>query len=281
MATPMRRTIAEAIEITLEEAGRPLTAQEVHDGIVERDRYRFRADDPVHVVRSQLRRRCANLDFPSAVDDARFQRYDGGRYGLATWDPPRKAAGQPAEDGPERPAPAPARVTAARQHLDDAHRAYLQSLTERVLDQVKSLDPIEFEVFCAKLLGAYGLSGLETTPASNDHGIDGTGTWDLGTGELDVAFQCKRYGKKAVSRKDIQAFRGSVYGVRHLGIFLTTSRFSKPAREEALRKGVLPLILIDGDELVGIMLDKGFGVETDRTLPVYELDLDSVLASDG
>jgi restriction system protein len=278
----MRRTIAEAIEMTLDEAGRPLTPQEVHDAILERDRYRFRADDPVHVVRSQLRRRCANLDFPSAVDDARFKRFDGGRYGLAAWS---SAAGATLT-GPGQAARqvqiihSTSKVGAARQHLDDAHRSYIESLTERVLDQVKGLDPIEFEVFCAKLLQAYGLSGLETTPASNDHGIDGTGTWDLGTGELDVAFQCKRYGKKAVSRKDIQAFRGSVYGVRHLGIFLTTSRFSKPAREEALRKGVLPLILIDGNELVGIMLDKGFGVETDRTLPVYELDLDTVLAGD-
>ena len=279
----MRRTIAEAIEMTLDEAGQPLTPHEVHRAIVKKDLYRFRADNPADVVRSQIRRRCVDINFPSAVDDARFQRYDGGRYGLATWGPPQNDARPPAASSTGRSAvtpAAPARVSTARQHLDDAHRAYLQSLTERVLDQVKSLDPIEFEVFCAKLLGAYGLSGLNTTPASNDHGIDGTGTWDLGTGELDVAFQCKRYGKKAVSRKDIQAFRGSVYGVRHLGIFLTTSRFSRPAREEALRKGVLPLILIDGSELVGIMLDKGFGVKTNRTLPVYELDLDTVLASD-
>ena len=274
----MRRTIAEAIEMTLAEADRPLTPQEVYDVVHAKDRYRFRADDPVHVVRSQLRRRCANLDFPSAVSDARFKRFEGGRYGLAEWTAP-PAAVEP-RAAPPGPAPAAVHVSAARRHLDEAYGAYLASLTERVLDQVKALDPIEFEVFCARLLHAYGLRGLETTPASNDHGIDGTGTWDLGTGELDAAFQCKRYGKKAVSRKDIQAFRGSVYGVRHVGIFLTTSRFSKPAREEALRKGVLPLILIDGAELVGIMLDRGFGVETGRTLPVYDLDLDTVLASD-
>lgn len=275
----MRRTIAEAIEMTLAEADRPLTPQEVYDVVHAKDRYRFRADDPVHVVRSQLRRRCANLDFPSAVDDARFKRFEGGRYGLAEWATSPTAATE-SRAAPPGLAPAALQVSAARRRLDEAHAAYLASLTERVLDQVKALDPIEFEVFSARLLHAYGLRGLETTPASNDHGIDGTGTWDLGTGELDAAFQCKRYGKKAVSRKDIQAFRGSVYGLRHVGIFLTTSQFSKPAREEALRKGVLPLILIDGAELVGIMLDRGFGVETGMTLPVYELDLDTVLAGD-
>ena len=187
MATPMRRTIAKAIEMTLDEADRPLTPQEVYDVIIERDRYRFRADDPVHVVRSQLRRRCTNLDFPSAVDDARFQRYDGGRYGLARW-PDRIAQGTPSDGTAKTFAEAPASVEkeSGRRQLRDAHRAYLESLTGRVLREVKELTPGDFEVFCAQLLKAYGLRDLETTPLSNDRGIDGTGTWDLGTGEIQV-----------------------------------------------------------------------------------------------
>ena len=278
MATPMRRTIAEAIEMTLDEAGRPLTPQEVHDVISHRDLYRFRADDPVHVVRSQLRRRCVNLDFPSAVDDARFKRFGAGRYGLATW--PDRMEPRPVLNGSAEPfieAAASAEDGEARRRLHDAHQAYLDSLTERILGQVKDLSPADFEVFCAQLLKAYGLRDLETTPLSNDRGIDGTGTWDLGTGEIRVAFQCKRYGNKAVTPKDVQAFQGAVTGLHHLGIFLATSRFTAKARDAATRQGVLPIILIDGPNIVQIMLDKEFGVETADELPVYDLDLDTVL----
>lgn len=275
----MRRTIAKAIEMTLDEADRPLTPQEVYDVIIERDRYRFRADDPVHVVRSQLRRRCTNLDFPSAVDDARFKRFDRGRYGLSTW-PDQIEPGRPSNGAAKalvEVADAPGKG-AARRQLHDAHRVYLESLAERVLREVKELTPGDFEVFCAQLLKAYGLRDLETTPLSNDRGIDGTGTWDLGTGEIQVAFQCKRFGKRAVNPKDVQAFQGASTGRYHLGIFLTTTRFTARAQSEATRQGVLPIILVDGPGIVQIMLDNEFGVETADELPVYDLDLDTVLS---
>jgi undecaprenyl pyrophosphate synthase len=59
-------TIVEAIRTVLESAADPLTVDEVHTRIIERSLYNFRAIDPKHVVRSQLRRHCIGLEFPSA-----------------------------------------------------------------------------------------------------------------------------------------------------------------------------------------------------------------------
>ncbi len=255
-----------------------MTAQAIHDAVVERDLYRFAADDPVHVVRTQLRRRCANLEFPSAVDDSRFLRFDGGRYGLAAWGNTHREL-VPHHREPVDSTLNPAR--SSRDQLQTEYDVYLDHLTRRILRHVKELSPSDFETFGARLLQAYGLHDLAVTPASNDGGIDGTGKWELGTAQLDVAFQCKRLRTRAVSRPQVNEFRGSIAGKHQIGIYLTTSHFSKPAREESSRKGTFPIILIDGAEIVEIMLSTGFGVHSAGALPLYDLDLDTALAVDS
>ncbi|MFN3665076.1 MAG: restriction endonuclease, partial [Sediminibacterium sp.] len=48
----------------------------------------------------------------------------------------------------------------------------------------------------------------------------------------------------------IRDFRGAMQGRADKGIILTTGRFTKEAKNEAIRDGVPPIELVDGEKLV-------------------------------
>lgn len=66
-------TITEAICMVLQENGEGLTAKEIYNEIVRRKLYTFGAKSPVNVVNSQIRRRCFDLDFPTASPLKQFK----------------------------------------------------------------------------------------------------------------------------------------------------------------------------------------------------------------
>ena len=84
---------------------------------------------------------------------------------------------------------------------------------------------------------------------------------------MNVAFQCKRW-KGNVGSKEIDQFRGAIQGEYEQGIFFTTSDFTKNARHKSIQKGAVPVILMNGDGIVDIMIEKGLGVEK-RPLYLY------------
>ena len=59
-------TIVEAIKTVLYQMPDGLTSKEIYDEIVKQNLYSFGAKNPLGVVNSQIRRRCAGLDFPTA-----------------------------------------------------------------------------------------------------------------------------------------------------------------------------------------------------------------------
>lgn len=64
----------------LELNGGPMTAREIHDRILEEGLYEFNAQDPVNIVRSQLRRHSVNVK-PSSGEKV-FQIISGGAFDL-------------------------------------------------------------------------------------------------------------------------------------------------------------------------------------------------------
>jgi restriction system protein len=51
-------TITWAIANVLQKANRPLAAREIYELIVADDLYSFKAENPIHVVYTQIRRHC-------------------------------------------------------------------------------------------------------------------------------------------------------------------------------------------------------------------------------
>lgn len=136
-------------------------------------------------------------------------------------------------------------------------------------DVLKSLPPYGFELICGRLLREHGFEDVEVTQRSRDGGIDGYGLLRLSPFvSLRVAFQAKRY-KDTVTRSAVGEFRNALLGRAEKGVFITTGRFTPDAQAEASRDGVVPIELIDGEELVELFQDKLIGV---KPKTIYEVD---------
>lgn len=123
---------------------------------------------------------------------------------------------------------------------------------ETLLNILKNLTPDGFEKICKRLLSEVGIHDVQVTGGAGDQGIDGTGVIKVNeVVGFNVIFQCKRY-KDSVVPHHVRDFRGTMQGRADKGIIITTGRFTAEARREAVRDGVPPIELIDGERLVSL-----------------------------
>lgn len=153
-------------------------------------------------------------------------------------------------------------------NLQALWESYEAAFRDQVLERLLNLQPAQFERFAREFLRIYGFVDLAVTATGPDGGIDGHGRLRLGVATMNVAFQCKRW-QGQVGRPEVDKFRGAIQGEFEQGIFFTTSSFSKPAKGVSIKKGAVPVVLIEGEQLVDIMIEKGFGVAK-RPLVLYE-----------
>jgi restriction system protein len=69
----------------------------------------------------------------------------------------------------------------------------------------------------------------------------------------------------------VRDFRGAMAGRADKGIIITTGRFTQDAKNEAVRDGVPPIELVDGEKLVGMFEKLELGLSP-RT--VYDINLE-------
>ena len=147
----------------------------------------------------------------------------------------------------------------------------IEKWKEGLLDVIKSLSPQEFEKLCQRILRESGFIQVEITGRSGDGGIDGIGMIKLaGFLSFRIIFQCKRYQGNVTSQQ-IREFKGTMVGRADKGLFLTTGRFTRDAKEEAVRDGSTPIDLVNGTELVEKMKELGLGVNI-KTEEVVEIN---------
>ena len=137
-----------------------------------------------------------------------------------------------------------------------------ESWRAALLGILREMKPDAFERLCQRLLREHGFTRVEVTGRSGDGGIDGTGVLRVNLLSFHVNYQCKRYAG-TVGPGSIRDFRGALAGRADKGLFITTGRFTKDAEREAVRDGAMAIDLIDGDELCGLLRDKGLGVATE------------------
>jgi restriction system protein len=147
----------------------------------------------------------------------------------------------------------------------DEHKNHEAAL----LELLKSLSPEGFERLCQRLLRASGFKKVEVKGRGGDGGIDGEGILEINPlVSLKVIFQAKRY-KDAVSPSQVRDFRGAMQGRAEKGIFITTGRFTQEAKNEAIREGVPPIEIVDGEKLVRLFEQRQFGL---KPKTIYEID---------
>jgi restriction system protein len=130
----------------------------------------------------------------------------------------------------------------------------------RLLSELRNLSPRAFEHFCEELLRQLGYRNLVVTKRTGDGGIDGFGDFREGAVSIKSAFQAKRWNETPIGRPDLDRLRGAIQGEFDHGVFLTTSRFSRDATEAAYKKGAISIMLLDGEAITELMIDRGIGV---------------------
>lgn len=258
------RTINDAIVEVLKLEGHSMPAKDIYSKIVELDLYQFKSANPYHIVLTQLRRHCVGLNFPTAHKEKHYRILTDGTYNLA--ESKNDLVGTKPIDKSELDV----------QILKEKHKNYLVEFKTDLLTKLKVVEPSEFELFGQKLLEVYGFTDLNVTKYSRDGGIDGFGKLKVGITYLNVAFQCKRWKSNKVSRIEVDKFRGATQGDFEQAILFTTSEFSKDALNATTKKGAIPVILVDGNSIVDLMIEKRFGIEVE-SLPIYLSALDDIL----
>jgi restriction system protein len=168
--------------------------------------------------------------------------------------------------------------------LEASYQSLRSALADEILEQVKSCSPTFFERLVVELLVAMGYGGSladagQAIGKTGDGGIDGIIKEDkLG---LDVVcIQAKRW-ESTIGRPIVQAFAGSMEGMRaRKGVLITTASFSRDA-EDYVNRIERKIVLIDGKQLSQLMIDYEIGVTTARTYTVKRIDSDYFLEDEA
>lgn len=156
--------------------------------------------------------------------------------------------------------------------IDQGINAIAKGVKQEILEQMKEMDPYDFETLVNDLLVAMGYGTVEGTNKSNDGGIDGVVNQDkLGLEKIYV--QAKRFNEGKVRETSIRDFIGAMSGDTHKGIFVTTSDFDPRAIQKA-KDAHHKIILINGDQLCELMYSHGVGVQDKKSLIIKTIDED-------
>ncbi len=157
----------------------------------------------------------------------RFARLGPGQFGLHAWEP-TGLAGQ------------------IGQHNQLIH--------QELHRHIQSMPWLAFEVLVERLLGALGFDAVQITRKSGDGGIDVRGTLVVGDAvRIQMAVQVKRW-RANVQAPIVQQVRGSL-GVHEQGLIITSGDFSMGARTEAASPGKTPVGLMNGEQLVRLLVE--------------------------
>ena len=164
------------------------------------------------------------------------------------------------------------------EQIDAAHAIMTTELRGEILRRIVAADASFLERVIIDLLLAMGYgdsaagAGLHLG-RTGDGGIDGVIKQNpLG---LEVVYvQAKRYQPgNVVGEEALRGFSGALTGHGATrGVFVTTSRFSEPARRYVRTVLQQKIVLLDGEEFAELLVRHGVGARTERTVELKTLD---------
>ena len=147
-----------------------------------------------------------------------------------------------------------------------------QQVRKVLRERLLAMKPDEFEELISQLLAEMGFEMVEVTKLSGDGGIDVRGTLVVGdVVRIKMAVQVKKWKlKNNIQAPVVQQVRGSL-GAHEQGLIITTSDFSPGAVKEAAQADKTPIALMNGEQLVMLLMEHGIGVH--RSTPdLFEID---------
>ena len=215
--------------------GQPMHYRDITAKVLEEDLVKTSGKTPEATLSAQVIQENARAE--KRGRQPRFMRHGKGLVGLAEW----------LEPGIQRE---------IAKHNAEAEQEMLQ--------QLRALEPADFEQLVGELLRTLGIRDVEVTQYHGDKGIDATGVYELAQGlVVSIAVQAKRQAAN-VQRPVVQALSGSLKPHQQ-GLVITTSDFGKGARDEAARDDKPLIWLINGKQLVKLLIANDIGA---RRVPV-------------
>ncbi len=165
--------------------------------------------------------------------------------------------------------------------IDRAYQELRLALQTEVLDRIREAEPEFLERTVVDLLGRMGYGGggdparKRVTGGPGDGGIDGEIHEDaLGLDKIYI--QTKRYAAgNPVAASDIRGFAGALLQAGTTkGVFVTTSRFTRAAKDYVAKSPQQRIILIDGEKLALLMVRHDLGVREKIRYEVKRIDED-------
>lgn len=154
-----------------------------------------------------------------------------------------------------------------------------QEVRKKLRDRLMAMEPKEFEKLTSQLLAEIRFIDVEQGTYQTDGGIDVRGELTVGdVVRLKLAVQVKRW-KRNVPAPIVRNVRGSL-GAHEQGLIITTSDFGKGAKEEAAQADKSPIALMNGDQLVLLLMEHGIGVNH-STPNLFEIDEESSVWNQG
>ena len=148
-----------------------------------------------------------------------------------------------------------------QQQIEDIQKQFQKDLRNQLL----IMNPQKFEELIRLLLEQMGFEETETTSYSKDKGVDVRGV--LRSNPLSivkVAVQAKRWINN-IGSGVVRDLRGSLkVSDSEQGLIITPSDFSSSAKEEAQADGKTPIHLINGNQLVNLLIQYNVGVKKEE-----------------
>jgi len=135
-------------------------------------------------------------------------------------------------------------------------RLIYSELNESILERVLELSAEEFEILVTELLSAVGFEAKHVGK-TGDQGVDARGELDIyGMAKVDLWIQAKRYDlSRRIDSHIVNDLRASVPEKAQACLITTSKNISKKTREACVRPGFKRIGLIDGSQLVEILID--------------------------
>ncbi|PSU99248.1 restriction endonuclease [Photobacterium kishitanii] len=265
--------IYEAAIAALNFIKKPATASEVYETIVDKKLYVFGAKKPVEVLRVTMDKHTKNKAFSKMNVYRYFYKHTNGKYELL--EEFRKFS---VNYEVKEPSLEELQSDNCFEQIFELATQQKEKCKAEILTYLRALSPSEFEEFSELFLNRYGFKNMTVTSVGRDGGIDVKGALKIGIAEMRVAAQCKRYAENnKVGRPDVSQFRGDITGEYEQGIFITTSSFTKEAKEVSFKPGCVPIVLIDGEQLAETIIEKGIGIQRQQ-VEIYDFDADLIFS---
>lgn len=148
-----------------------------------------------------------------------------------------------------------------------------ERLSAQVREELLALPYFAFLLVIARLLEGQGYGRVRLLGRRGFVGRNRSGGWDLeatapaqqsltsGKEGTRCIIQVKQFDELTVQQRTVDELRGCILRAgAGLGVLFTTSRFSPVAQDAAQASSLAPVVLLDGKELVSLLIQQRLGV---------------------